>query len=58
MSRKDTTSLEELEKKKALNVRQRREFVKFWAEYVRNHPDSEWSKQQNVIVDSQIASKD
>lgn len=32
----------------------RMKFVKFWAEYVRTHSDKEWSKQQNVVIDSQI----
>ena len=27
-------------------------FVKYWANYVRTHPDKEWSKQQNVIINS------
>jgi len=27
-------------------------FIKKWAEYVRTHPDKEWSRQQAVIVDS------
>ena len=29
-------------------------FVKFWAQYVRTHPDKEWSRQQNIIINSQI----
>lgn len=47
-------SLRELEERKRLNVEQRREFVKSWAEYVRDHPDGEWSRQQNTVVDSQL----
>ena len=27
-------------------------FVKFWAEYIRTHSDKEWSRQQNVLINS------
>jgi len=30
------------------------EFLKLWAKYVKTHPDEEWSKQQNILIDSQI----
>jgi hypothetical protein len=36
------------------NEEDRFNFVKFWAEYVRTHSDKEWSRQQNIIIDSQI----
>lgn len=36
------------------NDEDRINFVKFWAEYVRTHSDKEWSKQQNVVINSQI----
>ncbi len=48
-------NLKNLEEKKEKNKEQRREFVKFWAEYVKNHPDEEWSKQQNLIINSLIS---
>lgn len=48
-------NLEELEKKRKRNREQRREFIKYWANYIKNHEDKEWSKQQNVIIDSQIS---
>ena len=38
------------------NAEQRREMIKRWAEYVRTHADSEWSRQQNRVIDSQIQS--
>ncbi len=44
----------ELEAKKERNLRQRREFVKYWANYVKEHDDEEWSEQQNLVVDSQL----
>ncbi len=36
------------------NQEDRINFVKFWANYVRTHSDKEWSKQQNIIINSQI----
>ncbi len=36
------------------NKKDRLNFVKFWANYIRNHPDEEWSEQQNIIIDSQL----
>ncbi|MGE0793658.1 MAG: hypothetical protein AB7V77_05770 [Candidatus Woesearchaeota archaeon] len=30
----------------------RLEFVKFWARFVSTHNDKEWSKQQNVLLNS------
>jgi hypothetical protein len=34
----------------------RKEFIKFWANYVKTHKDKEWSKQQKKLIDSQIKS--
>lgn len=31
------------------NKEERMNFVKYWAEYVRAHPDKVWGKQQNVF---------
>ncbi len=36
------------------NREDRMNFVKFWADYVRTHSDKEWSKQQKMLIDSQI----
>ena len=36
--------------------RQRHEFIKQWAEYVRTHPDEEWGEQVNTLISSQIES--
>ena len=38
------------------NTEQRREMIKRWAAYVRTHDDSEWSRQQNRLIDSQLQS--
>lgn len=34
----------------------RYEFIDKWAEYVRTHNDKDWSRQQNVIINSQLRS--
>jgi hypothetical protein len=34
----------------------RKEFIKFWANYVKTHEDKEWSRQQKKLIDSQIKS--
>jgi len=47
-------NLEKLEEKKKKNIEQRREFVKQWANYVKNNPDKKWSKQQNTVINAQI----
>ena len=31
-------------------------FVRYWAEYVRTHDDADWSRQQNVLINSQLQS--
>jgi hypothetical protein len=38
------------------NNKERMKFVEFWANYVRTHPDREWSRQQNVIINSCLRS--
>ena len=38
------------------NKKSREEFIDFWANYVKTHSDKEWSRQQNVLIDSQIQS--
>ena len=34
------------------NIKARNSFVAYWAEYVRTHPDQEWSRQQNILINS------
>jgi hypothetical protein len=34
----------------------RKEFIRFWANYVKTHNDKEWSRQQKKLIDSQIKS--
>jgi hypothetical protein len=38
------------------NQKDRKNFVRKWAEYVRTHSDKDWSKQQNVIINSALKS--
>ncbi|MFZ3077741.1 MAG: hypothetical protein WA139_04755 [Candidatus Aenigmatarchaeota archaeon] len=39
-------------KAKEINKQDRDWYVKFWANYVRTHKDSEWGRQQNVFINS------
>ena len=36
------------------NKEDRLNFVKYWANYVKNNTDKKWSAQQNILIDSQI----
>ena len=36
------------------NREDRINFIKYWADFVRNNPDEVWSRQQNVLINSQI----
>ncbi len=36
------------------NREERMNFVRYWAEYVRTHPDEDWSRQQNILINSQM----
>jgi hypothetical protein len=47
--------LDELRKFKIQNAKERLEFIDFWVKYMKEHNDKEWSKQQNIIIDSQIS---
>lgn len=38
------------------NNEDRMNFVKFWARYVKTHPDKVWSEQQNILINSQLES--
>lgn len=46
--------LKKLNEEKERNFKERLDFVRFWAEYVKTHSDEEWSEQQNMLIDSQI----
>lgn len=36
------------------NKEDRINFVEYWANYVKGHSDKVWSKQQNILINSQI----
>jgi uncharacterized protein len=36
------------------NERQRKEFIHFWVDYMKSQPDSEWSRQQNLLINSML----
>lgn len=50
---KDSQTVEEVLE---ANQHERREFIKEWAEYVRNSPDEDWGRQVNTLVDAQLES--
>ena len=35
---------------------ERLNFVEYWADYVRTHDDETWSRQQNILLNSQLHS--
>lgn len=51
-----TNDSETLEEKHARNDAERLRQVKQWAEYVRTHPDDDWGRQVNKLVNAQIES--
>ena len=38
------------------NQKERTKFVETWARYVREHKDEDWSRQQNIIINSSLRS--
>ena len=34
------------------NREDRLNYVRFWADYVKTHSDKEWSRQQNILINS------
>jgi hypothetical protein len=42
----------DLDEFKKRNREERLWFVRYWADYVKNHPDSDWSRQQADFIDS------
>jgi hypothetical protein len=47
-------NLQELEEDMNKNFKERMKFVSFWANYVKNHDDKDWSEQQNTLINSQL----
>lgn len=48
------TASSELEEKHERIRKRRIERVREWAEYVRTHPDQEWGRQVNTLVNAQL----
>ena len=46
--------LKKLKKFKEQNAAERLKFIDFWANYIKTHSDKEWSRQQNLLINSQI----
>lgn len=42
----------EIEEFREQNRKDRLWFVDYWAEYVRTHPDEDWSMQQNKLINA------
>jgi hypothetical protein len=49
-----SVNLDELKKFKEQNAKERLWFVDFWVNYIKTHSDKEWSRQQNIVIGSQI----
>lgn len=47
-------SISSVKEAKKINDQDRMWYVEYWANYVRTHPDKVWSKQQKIVIDSQI----
>ncbi|MBI4140563.1 hypothetical protein HY485_01865 [Candidatus Woesearchaeota archaeon] len=47
--------MHEIDNIKNKNQEERMKFVDYWAEYVRTHPDKDWSKQQAALINSQLS---
>lgn len=36
--------------------KQRKEFINYWVSFMKTHSDKEWSRQQNVLINSVLKS--
>jgi len=41
---------------KESNQKQREWFIDYWVDYMKTHSDAEWSRQQNVLINSLLKS--
>jgi len=48
------TDLKELKKFKKKNAEERMKFIDYWVNYIKSHSDEEWSRQQNIVINSQF----
>ena len=47
-------NIKELKEDVEKNKQERLWFVNYWADYVKTHSDKDWSKQQNVLINSMM----
>lgn len=38
------------------NQKQRAWFIDYWVNYIKTHPDKDWSRQQNLLINSVLKS--
>ena len=48
----------ELKSDKVKNFRERIWFIKYWVDYIKTHPDAEWSKGHADFIDAQFQMAD
>ncbi len=46
--------MNQLKKSMELNQKSRRWFIERWVEYMKTHSDKEWSRQQNILINSLV----
>lgn len=46
--------MKKMKRFKEENAKERLRFIDYWANYIKTHPDEEWSEQQNIVIDGQI----
>ena len=51
----DSSGRDQLDEKHRRNREQRIESIKRWVRYVKENPPEKWGKQQNALVNSQLA---
>lgn len=39
-----------------INQQQREQFIDYWVQYMKTHSDQEWSRQQNILINSVLKS--
>lgn len=50
----DLEKIKRAKTEKEKNFIERLEFIKFWVNYIKTHDDEDWSRQQNIIINSQM----
>ncbi len=50
----DIEKLKQAKDEKEKRFIERMAFVDYWVDYIKTHKDEEWSKQQNIVINSQF----